>query len=97
MGGYSTRMKKDKAFLQYNNQFWFQIIEKKLKVFFKEVFFSLRQDQWKNYKEILKPYQDHLIFDKEFPFVEGPLKGIFSTFDFFRNIRPEVFFLSQQI
>lgn len=95
MGGYSTRMQQDKAFLQYKNCFWFQIVEKKLNLFFDKIYFSLRRDQFETQKQVLHNYQNQLIFDSNLPNIEGPLKGIFSTYLFFKHLPQTIFFLSQ--
>ncbi|GIX42125.1 MAG: hypothetical protein KatS3mg129_1858 [Leptospiraceae bacterium] len=94
MGGYSTRMKKDKAFLKYHNEFWFEVLYKKLKLYFKNIYLSLRKEQYKENETILKLYSKHLIFDLDL-YVSGPLKGIFSSFLYF-NPNPYDFFLSLQ-
>ncbi|MFN3603925.1 MAG: molybdenum cofactor guanylyltransferase [Leptonema sp. (in: bacteria)] len=96
MGGYSTRMQQDKAFLKYKGEFWFKIIENKLLAFFDTVYLSLRKEQYEKHQEIFNTYSNRLIFDVELPNVEGPLKGILSVFGSFKGQR-SVFFLLQQI
>ncbi len=98
MGGYSKRMKKDKAFLYYKNKFWFEIIYNELKKFFDNVYLSLRKEQFIQYSRELEKFKDFIITDWKFS-IEGPLKGMLSTYAYFlniKNLKPN-FFLSQQI
>jgi len=95
MGGYSKRMKQDKAFLKYNNQYWFEFLIYQLKPLFSSVYLSLRMEQYIKNKSILERYSNFLIFDKDLN-IYGPLKGMLSSFLFFINSKPD-FFLSLRI
>ncbi len=97
MGGYSTRMQEDKAFIKYKQLYWFQIIEKKLSEFFDKTYLSLRKEQFESKKQILYNYQNKIIFDVDLPNIQGPLKGIFSSYLFFKNLKQTIFFLLQLI
>lgn len=97
MGGYSTRMKQDKAFLKWNDTLWFEIIYNKLKLYFENIYLSMRLNQYEMHYKELKLYNENnlIIFDEPIK-IEGPLKGMISTLLFFEDKITD-FFLSQQI
>ena len=75
-GGKSTRMGKDKAFLKWRNDYWFERIYKLLNSINQEVFISHNEKQQLDLTPLF-PSQK-LILDKvNYP---GPLNGILSSF-----------------
>ena len=92
MGGYSTRMQQDKAFLKYQGKYWFKIIYNKLKPYFENVYLSLRKEQYEKNLSLLSPFSKTLIFDHDLS-VSGPLKGMFSCYLYFLP-NTQDFFLS---
>lgn len=78
VGGQSVRMGEDKSFVSItpDTHFLSKILEK-LNAFSTSIYVSLRKEQFDSYAKYLQ--KSSLIFDQPLP-VEGPLKGILSSY-----------------
>lgn len=79
-GGESTRMKTDKALLNYGNQPQWEIVRNLLQPFCKKVVISINQKQWNDWANKEK---DHFVIDEPKFVDHGPLTGVLSVVEKF--------------
>ncbi|WP_165778810.1 molybdenum cofactor guanylyltransferase [Leptospira perolatii] len=86
VGGFSSRMGEDKSFLRVRSNFdsktFLQSVLQRVSFLCETVYISLRKEQVSDYLSAISP--ENLILDEELP-LEGPLKGILSTYRFLKK------------